>query len=337
MVWFLSMGKNQRKIHRLKTMRIQNFKETLQEWYERLRKANVDNYISRYKQLLAKIQQHPVTTSILLQAIQRQKITDDITDAYQSALDSGDSPIFSSEEQAAAQLFAFHMRLLADPETEWAMVIFEVSHYNDFNRDFPNFLENTIEPIFHYLYDQLETFNDILYLLNRYKKRVEWFEREEIIKKYNDPDKGGEAALDEHLRMFLFDQGIEQPFSSPKTPAGRADVVTFEVPFQPLILEVKIFDTAKNYGKPRIFGGYTQAAKYVDDFHQSVGYLVVFVFDDVDITVESEPGGDKNVIICGHKIIYVIFIYCSDRSSASTSEKIKHILIPSAEFTSHED
>lgn len=80
---------------------------------------------------------------------------------------------FVRERQAAALLFYFHNRILNDPESELGTLIFELTQQSNFNTALPAFLQSFIEPILHYVEDQLETSNSILYLLNRFKLRCQ--------------------------------------------------------------------------------------------------------------------------------------------------------------------
>jgi hypothetical protein len=70
-------------------------------------------------------------------------------------------------------------------------------------------------PLFDYLSERIGEDSSVLFLLERYVRRVEWFERERLHEAYAADTRQGEKVYDEDLRRFLFDQGINMPFSQP--------------------------------------------------------------------------------------------------------------------------
>ena len=108
--------------------------------------------------------------------------------------------------------------------------------------------------------------------------------------------------------MFLFDQGIDYPFSSPKSTSGRADIIGSIDTSDPIVLEIKIFDRTKGYGKNRIKDGFTQVVKYANDYNKEIGYLVIFNADSGEINFKFP---DKNnlfppMITFNHKTFFFI-------------------------------
>ncbi len=87
-----------------------------------------------------------------------------------------------------------------------------------------NVFNDFIIPIFLYLYENINTTSNVLFLLEKYKIRTEWFNKIGLFEAYKKLDKNYEDILEHDLRLFLFDNGIDYPFSTPKSTSGRADI-----------------------------------------------------------------------------------------------------------------
>jgi hypothetical protein len=116
----------------------------------------------------------------------------------------------------------------------------------------------------------------MLYILWRYKRWVAWFEAERLRKIY---DRDGEDGLDRDLRRFLFESGIDYPYSQPQSPGGRADIVAELETDDSLVLEVKVWDSKKDYKEDRCRDGLRQVMDYADKYGKDKGYVVVFNLD----------------------------------------------------------
>jgi hypothetical protein len=131
-------------------------------------------------------------------------------------------------------------------------------------------------PVFNYLVHRLDDLGMKLYLLLRYKRWAEWFEGERLRKVYASE---GENGLDRDLRCFLFESGVDYPFSQPRSPQGQADIVAELDTDDPLVLEVKVWDSEKGYGKDRVRDGLRQVMDYADRYEKDKGYVPVFNLD----------------------------------------------------------
>ena len=141
-----------------------------------------------------------------------------------------------------------------------------------------------VTPIYHYLIDQLEASSTMLYILLRYKRWAEWFEAERLRKVY---ECAGEGGLDCDLRRFLFESGIDYPYSQPHSPGGRADIVAELGTDDPLVLEVKVWDSTKDYKENRCRDGLRQVMDYATKYGKDRGYVVVFNLDPVPLEFVS--------------------------------------------------
>lgn len=147
--------------------------------------------------------------------------------------------------------------------------------------------EQIVEPLIEYLQEHLGESADVLYLLERYVRRVEWFEQQDLWRAYEADTQHGEATYDADVRQFLFEQGIDYPFSQPRSASGEADIVADLSSDEPLVCEVKLFDGA-SYGKSYLGKGFRQAVQYAQDYGQSSAYLVVINLSEKQIDFPTD-------------------------------------------------
>jgi hypothetical protein len=120
----------------------------------------------------------------------------------------------------------------------------------DFNEASGTYKDWYVEPLFNYLDETLDDANIILALLIRYKQKVEWYRRKEVLALYQSDTGRAEKNVKPHMFEFLFDQGL--PFHvEPASASGEADVVSLHDSHHHFIGEVKIFDS-ENRGKSSI-------------------------------------------------------------------------------------
>ena len=150
------------------------------------------------------------------------------------------------------------------------------------------FTEMFVVPLYNYLVDQLEAANAMLYLLLRYKRWVEWFESRRLREAYNEAGRDGEAVLDEDVRRFLFESGVDYPYSQPRSPGGQVDVVAGLETEDPLVLEIKVWDSRKGYRENRVRDGLRQVVDYAGKYGKDRGYIVVFNLDTLPLIFVGE-------------------------------------------------
>lgn len=177
------------------------------------------------------------------------------------------------------------------------------------------FKECIVGKIVSYIKWQLRNVHYSLYLLNRYKMRSEAFKKDELNEIYQKDQDKSERVLQDNLRLFLFEQGVEYPFSCAELAVGKTDVYAQVSLNDCMLTEVKILDRERAYGINRLNDGFSQLVKYVDELQVPVGYLVIYNFDDSQPVVVTETG--DNVIILDDKTYYVIFVNLYNVESAS--------------------
>lgn len=149
-----------------------------------------------------------------------------------------------------------------------------------------------VQPLYNFIVYQLESTNATLHILLRYKRWVEWFEGDRLRQIYQTADKDGESKLDEDLRRFLFESGIDYPFSKPRHPRGEPDVVAQLETDDPLILEIKVYDSKNSYREDRIRDGLRQVINYATMYGKDTGYVVVFNLDPQPLNLLGSNAGE---------------------------------------------
>ena len=172
-----------------------------------------------------------------------------------------------------------------DNAIAWAWHFSLETSYDAMLRDLT---ELVVYPFINFLHDQIDDAGNVLYLIERFKLKSEWFRRKELYNLYQRDTSVGEASLDQELRASLFEGGIDYPFSQPSSPSGKADIVALIGSGDPLVLEVKVFDPNHSKGKSHLRQGFHQVLRYANDYNQSLGYLVMFNCSDRQLVISSE-------------------------------------------------
>ncbi len=310
-----------------------NLRTNLQEWNNRLHRATHDQFGNQLKYFLDNIDNHRQIQALIDDAVKKYYLSQSEFDQKMKSHRSSDPP-FENVIHQAGYCYQFLKYFIAGTGN------YDLQRYHLFSgRDFDDskmkILDNYISPILYFLHDKLEKLNSTVYLLEKYKKRVEWFSKNKILETYNSADKSFEKILEDDLRLFLFDQGVDYPFSTPSSASGRADIIGEIETNDPLIIEIKIFDRKKGYGKDRIKDGFTQIVKYANDYNKDVGFLVIFNMDEVEINFNLS---DKTKVfppslVFNSKTYYLIVINCGFSASASKIGTTTEVEVREEELT----
>ena len=215
------------------------------------------------------------------------------------------------------------------------------SHKSNLNERLGDLNEAVLNPLANYLDDRIDDTGNLLYLLQRFKLKAEWFRKQELKQMYLEDTASGEAHLDRVLREALFDGGVDFPFSQPDSPSGRADVVSLDDSEDPLVLEAKVFDPDRGKGKSHLRQGFHQVLRYANDYQQSVGYLVAFNCSGNQLVWPSEDSAEGEFpprILHDGKTFFLIAIDIGiDRESASKERPSGRAVISRSELTGQDE
>lgn len=177
--------------------------------------------------------------------------------------------------------------------------------------------ENILEPFYEYLDEALDQQTAVLSLLLKYKKRTEWFYRENLLSGMVANTGHAEKLLARDLYAYLHDQGLEFEIE-PASVSGEIDLLA-----ENLLLDAKVFDGGSR-GVSYLLKGFRQIHTYSCDYNQHVGYLAIFKTCEADLHFEFATA-DTLVpfVLVGDKLIYLLVIDIHDhQKSASKRGKL---------------
>lgn len=183
------------------------------------------------------------------------------------------------------------------------------------------FRDAFLDPFFEYLDESLDQTGAILSLLIKYRQRVEWFYRTDVLAMAST----GERKLAPHLYAYLHDQGLE--FSiEPEGPSGIPDLVSRD-----LVMDVKLFDGSTR-SVSYIASGVHQVHTYLREFEQVTGYLVIYrICPEALHFAFSTPDRLLPSLHIGGKIIYLLVIdICDHAASASKRGTLREFNVEEA-------
>jgi len=149
------------------------------------------------------------------------------------------------------------------------------------------FSEVFLHPLVSYLRGALETQDQVVVLLGRYKQRSEWFPDEGLIKA-TQAGTLGEKGLKKDFLRYLFDNGMVFSVESQAPPGGgEADVLPVLPNVGPLPIETKVFD-GKSRNQSYISRGLAQAGDYGRRFNSA--FACYIVYNIAENTILELPG-----------------------------------------------
>ena len=277
----------------------------------------------------------------LLCTLERSEEVD--LEEWKSTVSRRGGATFPPSESARAKLCLGILRECAyDPEEREAIAwAGRFSYASNLNEMISDLNEAVLDPFVNYLEDRIDDISNVMYLLQRFKLKVEWFRRQKLYQIYLEETASGEANLDRTLREALFDGGVDFPFSQPVSPSGRADVVNLDDSEDPLVLEVKVFDPDRGKGKSHLRQGFHQVLRYANDYQQNVGYLVAFNCSDNQLVWPSEDssGGEfpPRILHDGKTFFLIAIDIGTNRASASRERPSGRVVMSRRELIGQDE
>ena len=167
----------------------------------------------------------------------------------------------------------------ADKTGEGSNTLFQYAHgatwERNMNDGWRGMAEQVLAPLFDYLGEHVGDESSVLHVLERYVRRVEWFDREELHERFKDNTRNGEEVYNLDLQRFLFLEGNYITHAKPRSATGEADLIGELDTDDPLVCDGKIFDGGSR-GKAYLAKGVNQVVQYAHDHQKTVAYLVIF-------------------------------------------------------------
>ena len=294
----------------------------LRERFRQIYKSNHDSWGTNVKYFLDWARSTPALAS-LLSSIERAE--PDLDPATWRQADVNHQGVrWPTTEVGRAKVVLWMLDRAASRPEDAYMNAHEFSSERNYDAMLRDFNDVAVEPFIDHLEERLAAETDLLYVLERYRRQVLWFDQDRLWTSYEQDRAHGEAIYDADLRRFLFEQGVDFPFSQPEGPSGKPDVLLVDGSDDPLPLEVKLFD-GESYGAAYLAKGLGQALRYAEDYGHRDAYLVIFNLTDRAIEItgdEPEAGWPPRFNVDG-RTVFVVVVQAAPRLKASAAGKAK--------------
>jgi hypothetical protein len=292
----------------------------------RIASCGFEDFLPLSKQFYAFIDSNPILRAVIAELLARNQQS--VTELQKAPRDGR---VYGTTAEEAAAIAYVKWKEFANQNVPHGFH----SHalHGDFNEASGMYKDWYVEPLFDYLDETLDDANVVLATLIRYKQKVEWYRRSDVLKLYQDDTQNGEKNLKQHMFEFLFDQGL--PFHvEPVSASGEPDVVWLDDSGHHFIGEAKIFDGGN---KSHIKKGFSQAYTYCVDYNEPLGYLIVFNVSKRQLRVElpSDPEGiprwEHN-----HKTIFLVVVDLYEHEGTASTRGIAETVTISVAELVHE-
>lgn len=292
----------------------------LRERFRQLYKSDHNSFAHNVRYFLQWAESIPVVAGLL--GVIRRSEPDLDPQQWRSTAVSRHEVLWPATEVGRSKVVLWMLEQVAvNPQDSWHVAM-DFSHETNFDAALRDFNDVVVEPFIDYLDERLAAETDLLYVFERYRRRVLWFEQDRLWAIYSEDTARGEKAYDGDLRQFLFEQGVDFPFSQVRSPSGEADITLVDESDKPLPLEVKLFD-GDRYGRAYLAQGVGQAFRYAEDYNQSEGYLVVFNLSPISLelpTDDPDAGRPPRLHIDG-RVVFIVVVQAAPRATASAAGK----------------
>lgn len=298
----------------------------LQERYRRLYKSTMDSFDPNVRYFLQWANSVPALVAVL-EAVARAEPELDPA-AWWDRPRHGRDVVWPESEVGRAKVVLHALQCIASGSQQGHGVAWQISGERNADDAIREFVSDAVEPLVEYLQERLAAESDMLYLLERYRRRVLWFEQQPLWEEYEAATARGEALYDADLRRFLFEQGVDYPYSQPASPSGRADVIAKAETDDPLACEVKLFD-GDSYGPAYLAKGLQQAVRYAEDYGHTTAYLVVFNLSVrlLDLPSDDPDAGWPPRLNVAGTTVFLVVVQARPRAAASASGPPKPVIV----------
>jgi hypothetical protein len=295
--------------------------------------CGVEDFLPLTKQFFAFLDSNPVLKAVIAELLARNQKT--VTDVLGTLPHQQQTErVYGTTAEEAAALGYVIWREFSNQSSPHGFYSYVLGS-GDFDRTSGVYKDWYIEPLFNYLDETLDDANIVLALLIRYKQKVEWYRREDVLALYQKDTGRGEKNVKQHMFEFLFDQGL--PFHvEPVSASGEPDVLSLHDSQHHFIGEVKIFDS-ENRGKSYIKKAFYQAYRYCLDYNEPLAYLIVFNVSKRQLRVELPSDADGVPRFeYNHKTIFLVVVDIHEHEGTASTLGMADTVTISAEELIHE-
>lgn len=322
---------------------VQDLRYKLQKRVRRINSTEDSGRFLEYvRHMLSYLEEQPLFRGVL-EALKRQhaELRRRVADVLEGDKDSDQLLGLTESEQAAVSYFLLRDLVEKHEAPDRGISLRKVTlrlpsrETVSGGREVRQFIyDHHVEFLYDFIDEHIDDQRALLALLERYKHRSEWFERERLYGIWEGDSSRRERKLAEDLYEYLYDQGVEFTIE-PYSVSGEADLVAAQTEEEPLIADAKIFNPEKGKGRSYLADGFHQVYTYTQDHNQPFGYLVIFnvTEDKMTFALSNIAQSTPYVTHNGKTIFFLevdIYPYeqsASQRGKLNTHEITKDYLI----------
>lgn len=307
---------------------------------ERLRKLMTAPYSSAGHEVhlaVTWINSQPALRGLLEEAARAEPDLD--SERFRTGLTNGQLSWPSRTEEGQATLIWKLMQEIAKDEVESPDIGWQIasgySMHKNIQDNWREFAEDILQPLFGYLSERVGAESSILHTLERYRTRIEWFDREELYTRFTADTANGEEVYNLDLQRFLFLEGDHVTHAKPRSASGEADLIGDIDGRDPLVCDGKIFDGSSR-GKGYLVKGLHQVVKYAHDYGQHTAYLVIYNITDklLELPTDGTPGAwPPYTELSGVRVYFVHVRVLPPITTASKAGKATRVTLTKDDLT----
>ncbi|WP_071265371.1 MULTISPECIES: hypothetical protein [unclassified Streptomyces] len=284
------------------------------------------------------IKSQPALRGLLEEAAQAEQNLD--YERFRAGMDGDLQFIWCSQtEEGRATLIWRLMQDIAqgeatNPSSGWRIAS-GYSNKRNIQDSWREFAEDILQPFFDFLSERVGAESSILHTLERYRTRIEWFDREELYARFEADRPNGEEVYNLDLQRFLFLEGNHITHAKPRSASGEADLVGELDGRDPLVCDGKIFDGSSR-GKSYLVKGVHQILKYAHDYGQHTAYLVIYNITDklLDLPTDGTPDAwPPYTELTGVRVYFIHVRVLPPATTASKAGKATRVTLTHDELT----
>lgn len=176
-----------------------------------------------------------------------------------------------------------------------------------------------LDTLVRFVKDNLETRNAILEILQKFKRRCEWYSYGELLDMCKESQR--ETLITIKTLVYLYDNGL-LPLYKPMIGNKQPDAVELE---NALVLEIKVTEGKRT----EIVKGFNQAFDYASSYNVGTGYYLIFNYSGSSLDIPS-------IVSFQDKEIHIITINLHE-NPPSKEKKLRVIRITEDDLLSSED
>ena len=173
------------------------------ELKNRLYNSSKDQFSHQLQFFFLEIDSNLLYKRIINEAIGKFEYSDEKISQILNSGNYDEKTILVSNEEKASFSYQF-LKYFINQNSNYKLHTLDVFKGSLEQEPHSRILELYISPIITHVYDSLDESSTILYLLEKYMKKTEWFTSKELQAKYNEMDNGFETLFENDLRHFQF-------------------------------------------------------------------------------------------------------------------------------------